>query len=115
VAIRQRVDKDIWQGLFEFPLIEATADTLLAGIIKKAEKQTIISGKKYKVLFTSPLYKQQLSHQLIVGQFIGIALAEKPVLDKSFKWIPVSKLKVYAFPQFINQYLKDEVKELSLF
>jgi A/G-specific adenine glycosylase len=115
VAIRQRVNKDIWQGLFEFPLIEATADTLLAGIIKKAEKQTIISGKKYKVLFTSPLYKQQLSHQLIVGQFIGIALAEKPVLDKSFKWIPVSKLKAYAFPQFINQYLKDEVKELSLF
>jgi A/G-specific adenine glycosylase len=115
VAIRQRVDKDIWQGLFEFPLIEAAADTVLADIIKKAEKQKIISGKKYKVLFTSPLHKQQLSHQLIVGLFIKIALADKPVLDKSFQWISASKLKAYAFPQFINQYLKDEIKVQSLF
>jgi A/G-specific adenine glycosylase len=113
VAIRQRAGKDIWQGLFEFPLIEAAADTVLAGIIKKAVKQKIISGKKYKVLFTSSLYKQQLSHQFIVGKFIGIVLAEKPVLDNSYLWIPASKLKAYAFPQFINQYLKDEVKEQS--
>ncbi len=109
-AIRQRVGKDIWQGLFEFPLIEAEAEITAAAIIKKAQKQKIILKDKHEILVTSNLYKQQLSHQLIKGKFIKIIVDEKPILDSSFKWIAANKLKVYAFPQFINQYLNHSTK-----
>ena len=74
IAICQRTAKDIWQGLYEFPLIETTSAAEPAGIIKQAVQQKWLKPKGYTIKTISPLYKQQLSHQHITGQFIIVII-----------------------------------------
>ena len=113
-AIRQRRDKDIWQQLFEFPMIEAPNELDQKTILSIAEKKGLIATKNYKLVSLSPLFRQQLSHQLIAGQFLQLQLNEKPKKDNDWIWVKKTKLKRFAYPQFINQYLQhDDIRNLS--
>jgi A/G-specific adenine glycosylase len=115
IAIEQRTAKDIWQDLYEFPLIEADAELDRKNILQQAEKKKWLFKKEYQVLSVSPLFKQQLSHQQIAGQFVRIQLIKKPVEKNNWRWLKKEKLDDFAFPQFINQYLKQKVEVLVLY
>ena len=106
VVVVQRTGKDIWKDLYEFPLIEAKKALNKQAIIKSIEKNKWLTSDAFEVMNVSPFYKQQLSHQLIKGQFIVIKLRRKMKKMPGWKWISKEKLKRFAFPQFINQYLK---------
>jgi A/G-specific adenine glycosylase len=113
-AIRQRTGKDIWQQLYEFPMIEMNEEQDLKSILQQAEKNGLLERKKYDVVSQSPLYKQQLSHQLIAGQFIKVNLKKKPALKNDWLWVSKGRLSKYAFPKLINQYRVKTVAQ-SLF
>jgi A/G-specific adenine glycosylase len=115
IVIRQRVQKDIWQQLYEFPLIESQKEMPIKKILLQAEKLKWLTKDEYEIIFVSCLYKQQLSHQLITGQFIKIQLKQKPDLKNNLLWMTKDKLGEYAFPQFINQYLKPGNTRQNLF
>jgi len=108
IAIRQRTGKDIWQQLYEFPLVETDKEQVLTPILSQAEKNELLNSKSYHVITVSPSYKQQLSHQLITGLFIEIKLKKKPVINHGWIWLPKHKLKELAFPRFINYYLESK-------
>ncbi len=103
---RQRIAKDIWQQLYEFPIIETSKEEESRKIIAQAEKLNWLQKKNYEVISISPLFKQQLSHQLIAGQFIKIRLKKKINHAESITWATKKELKKFAFPKFINQYLE---------
>jgi A/G-specific adenine glycosylase len=113
VAIRQRTAKDIWQQLYEFPMIENMQDLEQGKVLAKAEKQNWFLPGKYEVITLSPIYKQQLSHQLIAGRFIHIRVKNKPA-QADWQWVNEAGLGKFAFPGVINQYL-EKAKEQSLF
>ncbi|MGZ5219458.1 MAG: A/G-specific adenine glycosylase [Chitinophagaceae bacterium] len=113
-VIQQRTGKDIWNQLYEFPMIETTKEETTKKIIDQAEKQGVLQKKNYEVVAFSPIFKQQLSHQLIVGQFIKIKLKKKFSLDDEMIWVTKKEMRKLAFPKFINQYLDNE-KEPTLF
>jgi len=115
VAIRLRMVKDIWQGLYEFPLIETAIEVDAKIILKEAEKNKWVLKKCYEVMSVSPGYKQQLSHQLISGRFIKISLKKKPKMSNVWLWVIKNRIGKYAFPQFINQYLREKTGQKSLF
>lgn len=115
IAIRQRVAKDIWQDLYEFPLIESATELDRKKILLQAEKKKWLQKKGYEILSVSPLFKQQLSHQLIAGQFIRVRLKSKPAVKNDWQWATKTKIGKYAFPQFINQYLQEKNGQQSLF
>lgn len=115
MAIRQRTEKDIWQDLYEFPLIEAEKEADKKIILQKIEKKKWLLKKDYELLSISSLFRQQLSHQLIAGQFIKLQLKKKPVLKNDWVWVTKPKAMAYAFPQFINQYLREPQTVQSLF
>ncbi len=106
IAIRRRMEKDIWQDLYEFPLIETANECDAKNILQKAEREKWILNKEYELLSVSPIYKQQLSHQLITGQFIQLSIKKKLQLNNDWQWVMKSRVGKYAFPQFINQYLR---------
>jgi len=106
VAIVQRTGKDIWKDLFEFPLIEVTKEMNEKNIIKQLNMKEWFATADYTIENISPLFKQQLSHQSISGKFITIKLKRKTKLNSDWQWVTKGKLKSFAFPQFINQYLK---------
>ena len=113
ISIRQ--DKDIWQGLAEFPLLETNGEQSVKALLKMAEKKGFLPRDGYKLDKISPLYRQTLSHQLIAGQFISVKLKKKPSLIGNWVWIEQGKLSEQAFPQFINQFLKAEATQAALF
>jgi len=108
IVIRQRTAKDIWQQLYEFPMIETNKEQSLKIILSKAETEGLLQKNSYEFVSVSQLYKQQLSHQLIAGQFIRVKVKKlfsknNPEMN-SWVWPSKNKLKNYPFPKFINQY-----------
>lgn len=115
VAVRVRSQKDIWQGLCEFPLLETSAVATWSVLARQAEKKGWLFRAAYRVEQISSLYRQTLSHQLIAGQFFHLVVTKKPILDKEWEWIAIDQLDQRAFPQFINQHLKPGSRQSSLF
>lgn len=109
-AIRQRTGKDIWQQLYEFPLVEEEQETDRKKIVARAEKEGWLQKGAYEIIDISSPIKQQLSHQFITSQFIRVQLKKKPpsVPPTSIlgvKWVEENDLSDYAFPRLINRYL----------
>jgi A/G-specific adenine glycosylase len=112
---RKRTEKDIWQNLYEFILIET--DSLInddESLLKNEQFRTTFTANHFKINFISKKYSQKLTHQLITGRFFHIEL-KKP-LPLSEKWQLVSKkhLNTLPFPKFIVSYLRDKNVSLNL-
>lgn len=115
IAIRQRTEKDIWQDLYEFPLIESPVELGKKALLQQIETRKLFDTKNAELFSISPLFKQQLSHQLIAGQFIRFKVKRKFSGAESWQWIAKNKIGKYAFPRFINQYLNKKTVGQSLF
>ncbi len=103
---RKRTEKDIWQNLHEFILIEK--DTLIKPeSILSTKLFNKIAGKDYKLKNISAMYKQQLTHQTIYGCFIHILLNKKSLI-KDYALFEKSELEQLAFPKLITHYVTDE-------
>lgn len=113
VIIRQRTGKDIWQQLYEFPMVETGQEQPGQKILAESEKTGWLKKDEYEIITISPLFKQQLSHQLIAGRFITISLKNKTTLQKG-QWVKRSSLVNYTFPRVINHYFEQR-KEQALF
>lgn len=108
VYVRKRTDKDIWQGLFEFFLLEKdqllnTEDILASDEIKN------IAGAHPFLVHESSNMKQQLTHQEIVGKFVHIRLnAPAKGLD-NMTAVDVSSLRKLAFPRLIVSFMHEKL------
>jgi A/G-specific adenine glycosylase len=116
--ITKREKKDIWQQLYEFPMIESDSFLTEAQFF---ENEFFIQSffakvKKEENLKVSKPFKQQLTHQTIFAQFYEIKLTEKPDTLPS-NWLNVSeeKIKKFAFPKIIDLYFQNKYLSLSLF
>ena len=108
VYIRQRHGKDIWQQLFEFPLLESDHEIDEDRIGELAKKKGILGKSDYKVNALSPFFKQQLSHQTIRARFLQISLSAQVSLPDGGQWVGKNQLDRFAFPRIVNQYLQQE-------
>ncbi len=105
IAVQQRVAKDIWQDLYEFPLIETAKPVTPESLMKKADLKKWIGDAVILQTRTAISARQLLSHQLVHGQFITLQLDRKPAGQADWVWVSKKKLKAYSFPGLINQYL----------
>ncbi len=108
IFIRQRSAKDIWKGLFEFPMEEADSQWSITNsqILKKFNRH--LSSENHGLS-----YRQTLSHQYINGHFHEIKLERLPTHDKSYLRISKNTILNYAFPKIIRSYLEDRLNFLS--
>ena len=106
LAIRQRRQKDIWQGLNEFYLYESdkAIHWTTEQVQEWLEQQLAIAPAKVKSI--SEVQVQQLTHQQVTAQFIHIDLPAVPVALKSMDWIQEKEIGAFAFPRIINAYLE---------
>jgi len=104
--VKKREQKDIWQNLHEFILLEMDKATEVEKLLETEAFINVI-GKKYKLLDVSKTYKQQLTHQTIQGCFIHISLG-KLIRPEGYELIDKLKMSQLAFPRFITTYFADE-------
>lgn len=106
IGIKQRMQKDIWQGLNEFYAIEASAGLIWNEETVKNWLQNQIGISKARVSCISSVRTQQLTHQQITSQFIHIQLTQSPKTLKGLIWINEQEVKQFAFPRLITAYME---------
>ena len=111
IAIQQRTTKEIWQDLYEFPLIETAKAMRPATILKQEAFKKWVGDSVITVSSTVIKTKQLLSHQVIQGQFITLKTDRKPVGNTGWQWVKKKNLAGYSFPGLINQYLSEHFNE----
>ena len=104
--VRKREEKDIWQNLYEFILIETPKRTTTKKLLASEKFNSIFFDNDYKIESISQVYKQQLTHQTINGQFIDVSL-KLPLELNNYQLISANKIAQLPFPKFITTYLKD--------
>lgn len=106
ILLNHRLEKDIWENLYEFYLLEA--DESIKWDPQKitnwlADQLEIV---KAEIIDISPIRAQSLTHQQIKGQFIYIRLSQKPSLLMGYQWEKKKSLSKFPFPKFITGYLE---------
>lgn len=101
--LESRTQKDIWQHLYQFPLIESDENLTLEALTKKEDFLNLISGKSYDIrLFNPKVEVHKLSHQHIYAQFWIVDMKE-PIQDG----IQRKSILEYPVPVLIANFVKD--------
>lgn len=101
--LQQRVKKDIWRNLYEFPLIETSAEINIEELETNDAFLKITKGHSYEVsLFNETSKVHKLSHQHIYTRFWIVTL--QSVLEEG---ISVNKVTNYPVPVLIANFVED--------
>jgi A/G-specific adenine glycosylase len=109
--VHKRTEKDIWQNLYEFILIETKEWLDESTLPVNKEILQILNQADFNISFISPKKSQKLTHQLITGRFIHVKI-NKPLTNNEYFPVDPKQLKTLPFPKFIASYLAD--KNVSL-
>ncbi|WP_185870585.1 A/G-specific adenine glycosylase [Blattabacterium cuenoti] len=105
--LNKRFSKDIWKGLYDFPLIESQKKLTINEIRYNVWKQ-------FKLNFDTVIYKikHKLTHQILLIQFLNCEITKKNFYNnkylEKFLFIPYEKICEYPFPSPIILFLKHE-------
>lgn len=102
--IKQRKGKGIWQGLFEFPVMETEARVDAKAAMKSVAWKKLSGGLKLNVTDISDEHVHILSHQKLHIRFVTSELKGKASLS-GYKRVAISDIEDYAFPVVIKKNL----------
>lgn len=113
ILIRQRVEKDIWNGLYEIPLHEASQfhppNKLLDIFYPK------VKGVEPSDFETYAGKKHLLTHQTILSKMHVLHLSKEwKIPEKDFHWIPKAELNKFAFPKLLQLYFNEPQLSINL-
>jgi A/G-specific adenine glycosylase len=105
LLMKQRREKDIWRGLYDFYLVETNRDVKAEKIIRSdLFLQKIFTGKAK----TSPGYKHILSHQIIKSKFILIEGKKNlKAEEEALQYYSLRKIEQLPKPVLISRFLED--------
>ena len=94
IILQQRLAKDIWQNMFEFPLLETNSMELNPEIPLPE--------------FTTPIFKHVLSHQKIYARFhVYSQLPEK--MNENWRKFEIADLSNLPLPRLIDKFLEEHL------
>ncbi|MES2516127.1 MAG: A/G-specific adenine glycosylase [Bacteroidota bacterium] len=102
VYIQKRTEKDIWQNLYEFYLIETAEPENAEILLKNKTLNSLATG--FKVKSVVAVKKHILSHQHLYATFYELTLKAAPK-SKILLKIKRSDLNDFGLPQLITKYL----------
>jgi len=109
VYLHHRKEKDIWQGLFDFPMIETQVETSFEALSENDKWRQLAGTNSFHLKRRSAVYKHQLTHQTIFAVFYSIQI-EPLITDLTEKNVILThrkQLDQYPFPRLIDRFLAD--------
>lgn len=108
VWVHRRGEGDVWQGLYDFPLMETESPVAASRKSKRFTAQLQEwTGRTADKVELGPTLQHQLTHRTIVAQFIRVVYAEEPVqTPPQFKVIEAEKLKSLPVSRLMDRYLR---------
>jgi A/G-specific adenine glycosylase len=107
IAIEQRNENDIWQLLYQVPLVETKTEPGSREVLATLGKRLGIKLPASSQPITK--MKQKLTHQQIFFNFMVLNLDTRPFSDQ-FLWIKTHAVHEYAFPNSLKQYLSSSLR-----
>ncbi|GHA45062.1 A/G-specific adenine glycosylase [Salinimicrobium marinum] len=100
--LKQRKGKGIWQGLYEFPLVETSGETSFENLVKEEEYQSYSTSENTSVaLFNELPVVHKLSHQHIFTRFWIVNCRELPQGG-----VPLEKINEFPVPVLIDKFIE---------
>jgi A/G-specific adenine glycosylase len=109
LAIKKRASRDIWQNLYEFPLIETSNPASINDIQRQLEKNFGFTHP-VQVQHESWITKQRLTHQIINFSFIEAEATQIKDIP-GFQWVSAGQLSNYPFPKTLQEYISSKRKK----
>jgi A/G-specific adenine glycosylase len=99
--LQKRIDKDVWQNLFEFPLIESEQ---LLSIAKLTDHDY------FKSLFSDidEVNIHKISNRVIFAQFFSINVSFETESMKQFVRVPLTAIDRYAVSRLMELFFEKE-------
>jgi A/G-specific adenine glycosylase len=104
--MRQRGPKDIWQGLFELPLIESEKPVNKRQLLAELERT---HGPGWKVHSKGDDVKHVLSHQIIRAVFWEVEAPVNFRAPSDWKLVKHKDLKTLAVPRLIERWIAETI------
>jgi len=115
-VIEQRAAKDIWQSLYQFPLVETEKPKLeTRELAQESTWPAWLPAGQLRFVKRSAPAKHQLTHQTIITVFHHFTWPEMPTKIKSKTILKNKMFEKYAFPRVITRYLAEKSLLLDLF
>jgi A/G-specific adenine glycosylase len=100
IVLQKRIEKDIWQHLYQFPVIETDGP---------AHPSELHFGLKTKdAISISEEHIHILSHQKIHARFYRFELSNKK-LNQEYNIVNFKELDEYPLPRLIDKFLEKEI------
>ncbi len=107
ILIRQRTGKDIWQHLYEFPLIETPRSMSPGSLMESPYWKEIFMHRWNKPLRVSRNIRHILTHQVIHAKFYHLDyFPGDQAIKSSFLEVSLSEIGKYPVPKLIENYLE---------
>ncbi len=104
IPLRMREKGDVWEGLWEPPLIESDQPLRFPTLYKRIQASLPGTWPASQEAFVAFNTKQVLSHQEIHGQFLRCKLDQKPAWGSNFQWVDRIQKKPLPCPRMIQVY-----------
>lgn len=112
--LHKRPAGDIWQGLYEFPLIETESPADFPELEKSpAFRELFYGAGKPEICQVVSNIKHQLSHQTLYVSFYQIRIQKAGDKLCNYQRIPSENLNNYAIPRLLHIYLEKTSRKLS--
>jgi A/G-specific adenine glycosylase len=107
VVLTKRKGKDIWQGLYEFPLLETNRPVEAGNLMKSAAWRSLFGSRSLVLVSRKGPVVHQLSHQQIRAVFyeLSLPLPFRP-LPEGWIELPEDTLGDYPVPVLVARYLE---------
>ncbi len=116
IFIKKRTKRDIWQNLYDFPMIEMEhlPQSRQAVLGHETCKRWLGQGK-HQLLRISLPFKQELSHQQVTALFCEIKVGSQ-FCPPQENWLAANmhELNNFAFPKLVSLYFKQNILPLEL-
>jgi A/G-specific adenine glycosylase len=102
LLMKKRVEKDIWMGLYDFPLIEHKKKVSVSRILR--DPSIPLTGNQFEVTET---YKHVLTHQVIFCKFIILPWSATAEMLRDSSFYSLKKISGLPKPVLISRFLDD--------
>ena len=103
--VQRREEKDIWQGLYQFPLVE-TDNTTAIEMPEICKASGVMSTVNVSLRKVSEVYMQKLTHRDIHARFYHLLVADiQLVIKEEYFLVDQKKVSNFALPKVIDAYL----------
>ena len=105
--IQQRVGKDIWQNLYEFPLIESNHLFETSEFLEDKDFLRLFDGiEEVEIIEKSNSVKHILTHRVIFAQFVTIKISRESEWLKKLTKVPFNEIEKYAVSRLMELFLE---------